>query len=187
LSVREVLIYGQPPLRQRAREVAAVDDRVRALIADLRDTMHAYQGVGLAANQIGSLDRVLVVDVPLGDDQRAAYALVNPVILSRAESETSEEGCLSIPGIYEDVTRASRIRVRGLDEQGKSLILDAEGYLARALQHEVDHLDGVLFVDRLSLLKRQFLRHALDALARGELPEDYQRPVASRTPPGGPI
>ena len=77
--------------------------------------------------------------------------------------------------------------MRGLDEQGKSLILDAEGYLARALQHEVDHLDGVLFVDRLSLLKRQFLRHALDALARGELPEDYQRPVASRTPPGGPI
>ncbi len=187
MSVREVLIYGQPPLRQRAREVAAVDDRVRALIADLRDTMKAYQGVGLAANQIGSLDRVLVVDVPLGEDQRAAYALVNPVVLSRAESETGEEGCLSIPGIYEDVTRARLVRVRGLDEQGKSLVLDAEGYLARALQHEVDHLDGVLFVDRLSLLKRQFLRHALDALARGELPEDYQRPVASRTPPGGPI
>ena len=153
MSVREVLIYGQPPLRQRAREVAAVDDRVRALIADLRDTMHAYQGVGLAANQIGSLDRVLVVDVPLGDDQRAAYALVNPVILSRAESETSEEGCLSIPGIYEEVTRSRHIAVTARDENGQPLNLEAEGYLARAIQHEVDHLDGVLFVDRMRSLE----------------------------------
>ena len=105
--------------------------------------------------------------------------LVNPVIESRASSQDSEEGCLSIPGIFEDVTRALEIRVRYQDEHGNPAVLEAEGYLARAIQHEVDHLDGVLFVDRLSPLKRQFLKRALDALARGELPEDYAPPLPS--------
>jgi peptide deformylase len=126
---------------------------------------------------------VAVVDVPLDDEgtTRAAYALVNPVIANRSSSQTAEEGCLSIPGIYEDVTRAGRIHVRYQDEEGRPSTLDAEGYLARAIQHEVDHLDGILFVDRLSPLKRQFLRRQLDALARGELPEGYAPPVT----PGG--
>src|SRR5207245_11151324 len=134
----------------KALEVAGVDDALRALITDMRDTMKAYNGVGLAANQVGVLQRVLVVDVPLEDERRAALALVNPVIVSRSGSETGEEGCRSTPGIYEDVTRALEIKVRGLDERGQPLAFEAEGYLARALQHEVDHLDGVLFVDRLS-------------------------------------
>jgi len=183
VPIRPVRIYGDPVLRNKAREVAAVDETLRALIADLRDTMRAYNGVGLAANQVGVLQRVLVVDVPLDEERREQVAIVNPVIVSRSGAEVGEEGCLSIPGIYDDVKRATRVRVRGLDEHGTPLELDAEGYLARALQHEVDHLDGILFVDRLSLLKRQFLRRALDALARGELPEDY-RPAGSRPSSG---
>ena len=186
MPIRPVRIYGDPVLRNKAREVAAVDETLRALIADLRDTMRAYNGVGLAANQVGVLQRVLVVDVPLDEERREQVAIVNPVIVSRSGAEVGEEGCLSIPGIYDDVKRATRVRVRGLDEHGTPLELDAEGYLARALQHEVDHLDGILFVDRLSLLKRQFLRRALDALARGELPEDY-RPAGAvpAAPPCG--
>ena len=183
MALRPVRIYGDPVLRQRAAEVRSFDDSLRQLVADLRETMHAYHGVGLAANQVGVLQRVLVVDVPLGEEglARAAYAVVNPEILERASSQSAEEGCLSIPGIYEDVTRALKIRVRFQDESGRSGTLEAEGYLARAIQHEVDHLDGVLFVDRLSPLRRQFLRRALDALARGELPEDYAPPLS----PGG--
>jgi peptide deformylase len=185
VPIRPVRIYGDPVLRQKAREVAGVDDTVRTLIADLRDTMKAYHGVGLAANQVGVLQRVLVVDVPLDEERREQVAIVNPVVVSRSGSEVGEEGCLSIPGIYDDVKRATRVRVRGLDERGAPLELEAEGYLARALQHEVDHLDGILFVDRLSLLKRQFLRRSLDALARGDLPEDYRPAAAPAAPPRG--
>lgn len=180
MAVRPVRLYGDPVLRQKAREVTAVDDTVRALVADMRETMHAYHGVGLAGNQVGVLQRVLVVDVPLDDETHDRHALINPVLDQRDGTEDNEEGCLSIPGIYEDVRRALRVRVRALDEQGRPVEFVAEGYLARALQHEVDHLDGILFVDRLSPLKRHFLRHNLDALARGELPEDYRPPV-----PGG--
>jgi peptide deformylase len=182
MTIRPVRIYGDPVLRERAREVAQVDDELRRLIEDMRETMQAYQGVGLAANQVGVLQRVLVLDVPMEDEERMQAALVNPVIEARSGTETSEEGCLSIPGIFEDVRRAARVKVRGLDEQGRAVTLDAEGYLARAIQHEVDHLDGVLFVDRLSALKRQFLRRRLEELARGELPEGYPPPV-----PGGAI
>jgi peptide deformylase len=107
---------------------------------------------------------------------------VNPVIVRRSGSESGEEGCLSIPGIYEEVSRSLKLVVKAFDEFGRPFELEPEGYLARAIQHEVDHLEGVLFVDRLSPLKRQFLRRALEALARGELPEGYQPPVA----PGGP-
>lgn len=183
MAIRPVRIYGDPVLRTKAREVAAVDATVGELIADLRATMRAYHGVGLAANQVGVLQRVLVVDVPLDGETRVHYALVNPVLDQRAGAENGEEGCLSIPGIYEDVKRARRLRVRALDEWGKPLEFHAEGYLARALQHEVDHLDGVLFVDRLSPLKRQFLRPALESLARGELPEGYP---PSAVPGGAP-
>jgi peptide deformylase len=143
----------------------------------MRETMRAYSGVGLAANQIGVLERVLVVDVPLDDETRAQYTLVNPTITRRAGSEANEEGCLSIPGIWEDVPRALEITARALDEKGQAFEIEAAGYLARAIQHEIDHLDGVLFIDRLSPLRRQFLRRPLEALARGELPEGYKPPV----------
>jgi len=175
--IRAVRIFGDPVLRQKAQPVTVFDDELRALVADMRETMKAYEGVGLAANQIGIPRRVLVVDVPLDDDRRAQHTLINPVISERAGSETGEEGCLSIPGIYEDVVRALKLEVRGVDEHGRPVQITADGYIARALQHEMDHLDGVLFIDRLSPLKRQFLRKPLEALARGEVPEGYHPPA----------
>ena len=182
MAVQPVRIYGDPVLRAKAVKVREFDPTLRSLIQDMHDTLTAYHGVGLAANQIGVLQRVLLVDVPLDDQHRAQHTLINPEIIERSGSESGEEGCLSIPGIYEDVTRSLRIKVRAVDELGRPLDLDAEGYLARAVQHELDHLDGVLFVDRLSPLRRQFLRRSLQALVRGEMPDGYQPPVA----PGGP-
>jgi peptide deformylase len=175
--IRAVRLYGDPVLRTKAAPVTEFDDSLRTLVEDMRETMQAYNGVGLAANQVGVLQRVLVVGVPLDDDRRAEYTMVNPVVVKRSGSETGEEGCLSIPGIFEDVGRALKITVQAFDETGRPYELEAEGYLARAIQHEVDHLDGVLFTDRLSALRRQFLRRGLDALARGELPADYHPPV----------
>ena len=183
MSVRPVRIYGDPVLRAKTREVTVFDESLRRLVADLRETMAAYHGVGLAANQVGVEERVFVVDVPLEDERRAQLTVVNPVLDRRSGSESAEEGCLSIPGIYEEVSRSQAVRVRGADQHGRPFELVAEGYLARAIQHEADHLDGVLFVDRLSPLKRQFLRGALEALARGEIPEGYHPPDA----PGGAI
>lgn len=173
MAVRPVRIYGDPVLRARTREVTDFDDSLRQLITDMYDTMKVYNGVGLAANQVGVGQRVLVVDVPIDDERRDRFALVNPVLSDPVGAETGEEGCLSIPGIYEDVRRALRVTLKAQDEHGKPIERTVEGYLARAIQHEVDHLDGVLFIDRLSALKRQFLKRALEALARGELPEGY--------------
>ncbi len=175
--MRPVRIYGDPVLRQRAREVAQFDDSLQGLVEDLKETMKAYNGVGLAANQVGVLQRVLVVDVPLEDAPRVQLTLVNPVIESRSGRQPSEEGCLSIPGIVEEIQRAKAIRMKARDEHGAEVVVDADGYVARALQHELDHLDGVLFVDRVGPLKKQFLRRDLEALARGEIPENYHPPA----------
>lgn len=184
MALRPVRIYGDPVLRTKAKDVTEFDDTLRRLVEDMFETMAAYQGVGLAANQVGVLQRVFVVEVPVGENERVRRAIVNPV-LDRAEgSETGEEGCLSMPGIYEDVKRALRVRVRGQDEHGRPVEIEAEGYLARAIQHENDHLNGVLFTDRLSPLRRQFLRKDLDGLARGEVPEGYH---PGDTGHGGPI
>ena len=173
MSVRPVRIFGDPVLRERARDVRDFDDTLRALVADLYETMAAYSGVGLAANQVGVAQRVFVVDVPHEDGTRDRFAVVNPVLDQKRGKDMAEEGCLSMPGILEEVQRATSVRVRGFDENGQPLERVVTGFLARAIQHETDHLDGVLFTDRLSLLKRQFLKRDLDALARGELPAGY--------------
>jgi len=173
MAVRPVRIYGDPVLRTKAADVTEFDDTLRRLVEDMFETMHAYNGVGLAANQVGVLQRVFVVDVPIGEDQRVRQAIVNPVLDRTDGADTAEEGCLSMPGIYEDVKRPLHVRVRGQDENGRPVEIEAEGYLARAIQHEADHLNGVLFTDRLSPLRRQFLRKALDQLARGEIPDGY--------------
>ena len=173
MAVRPVRIYGDPVLRVKAAEVTAFDDSLRSLVADLFDTMRAYRGVGLAAPQVGVAQRVFVVDVPLDEEHRARFAVINPVLDQKTGKETAEEGCLSMPGIYEDVTRSAELRLRAYDEHGQAYERRVDGYQARAIQHETDHLDGVLFTDRLSPLKRQFLRRQLDELARGEVPEGY--------------
>lgn len=181
MSVRPVRIYGDPALRTRTREVRDFDDTLRALVADLYETMVAYNGVGLAANQVGVGQRVFVVDLPLEDGSHDRFAVVNPVLDQKRGKESGEEGCLSMPGILEQVQRASSVRLRGLDEHGKPIERVVSGYLARAIQHETDHLHGVLFTDRLSPLKRQFLRRDLDALARGELPAGYHPGAGERS------
>jgi len=178
MTVRPVRIYGDPVLRLKAREIAEFDDSLRQLVADLEQTMHAFNGVGLAANQVGVAQRVLIVDVPVDDETRARHVLVNPLLSEREGTQDGEEGCLSIPGIYEDVKRARSVRVRAFDEFGRPVEFAAEGYLARAIQHEVDHLDGVLFVDRISALKRALLKRRLEDLSRGDLPDDYPPPAA---------
>ncbi len=168
-----MVIYGDPVLRRKSSDVMEFDDSLRALVADLFDTCKAYNGVGLAANQVGVAQRVFVIDVPVDAETRQRFAVVNPVLDQRMGRETAEEGCLSIPGVYEEVVRAEKLRLRAFDENGRPFERIVEGYLARAIQHENDHIDGVLFTDRLSPLKRQFLRRQLDELARGEIPEGY--------------
>jgi peptide deformylase len=153
VSLKPLHLLGSPVLRQRAHEVAGVDAGVRALIADLFDTMRAAGGVGLASNQIGVARRVAVVAV----ENAGEHALVNPVVLEAGGSQTGEEGCLSIPEIYADVERFDRLVVEALDENGVRRRVEATGFLARAIQHEIDHLDGILFLDRVGPLKRRRL------------------------------
>ena len=156
MTVRALHVLGSPVLRQKSPAVRIVDDEVRQLVDDLFETMRAAKGVGLAANQIGVARRVAVVDV--GEEDPPPLVLINPVILERSEEdETAEEGCLSIPDIFGDVTRPARVVVEALDVEGKKVRTEASGYKARAIQHEIDHLDGVLFLDHLSAVKRNLL------------------------------
>jgi peptide deformylase len=156
VSLRSLHLLGSPVLRQRATPVARVDDDVRQLVEDLFETMRAAKGVGLAANQIGVARRVAVVDV--GEQGPPPLVLINPAIVEHsAETESAEEGCLSIPEIYGDVERPLAITLEALDLDGRPYRLDVSGYKARAVQHEIDHLDGVLFVDHLSAVKRGLL------------------------------
>jgi len=155
-----ILEYPDPRLRTVAQPVDAVDDALRRLIDDMLETMYASKGVGLAATQVNVHRRLLVLDVSDGQDQPTV--LVNPEIVAREEVGTTQEGCLSVPGIFDDVERAQRIRVRALDRNGEQFEMDAEGLLAVCVQHEMDHLDGKLFVDYLSELKRHRIRKKLE-------------------------
>jgi peptide deformylase len=147
---REILVYPDPFLARKAVPVPMVDDRIRALIRDMFETMYAAEGIGLAATQVGVGKRVVVLDVSPVDETIAPMAVVNPEIVARDGSATAVEGCLSVPGVQGEVCRAETVEVRGVDEQGTPLRIRADGILSRALQHEIDHLDGVLFIDRLS-------------------------------------
>ena len=155
-----ILEFPDPRLRTRAARVTAVDDDLRRLIDDLFETMYAAPGIGLAATQVNVHKRVLVIDISQEHDQ--PLALINPEIVSREGIEETEEGCLSVPGIYDKVSRAEKIRVRTLDRTGKQIELEADGLLAVCIQHEMDHLDGKLFVDYLSELKRTRIRKKLE-------------------------
>lgn len=155
MSKRSILLIPDPTLRKVAAPVGAVDDGVRALIDDMLETMYAAPGIGLAAPQVGVLDRVIVCDVAGDDEERRPMALVNPEITWRSEElRVHQEGCLSIPEYYEDVERPAEVGVRFLDRHGAPQEIKAGGILATCLQHEIDHLNGVLFIDYLSRLKR---------------------------------
>jgi peptide deformylase len=173
-----ILEFPDPRLRTRASPVASVDGQVRELIDAMLETMYAARGIGLAATQVDVHRRVLVTDVSEGHDQPRAF--VNPEILARDGVEVSQEGCLSVPGYYDDVERAARIRVRALDRDGKAFEEDLEGLLAICVQHEIDHLDGKLFVDYLSEMKRQRVRKKLEK--ERKLRAEGRAPEASRAP-----
>ena len=156
MAIRDILHYPDPRLRNRAQAVERVDDEVRQLLDDMLETMYAAPGIGLAAIQVNVPKRVITIDISEHGDQ--PLCLINPEILELAGSIETEEGCLSVPGIYESVERADAIRARGLDRDGQAVEFEAEGLLAVCVQHEIDHLDGKLFVDYLSQLKRQRIR-----------------------------
>lgn len=155
-----ILEFPDPRLRTRAQPVAKVDATVRRLIDDMFETMYAAPGIGLAATQVNVHQRVLVLDI--SENGSTPLALINPEIVARDGIEETEEGCLSVPGIYDKVTRAEQVRVRALDRDGKSFEMNADGLLAVCIQHEMDHLEGKLFVDYLSELKRTRIRKKLD-------------------------
>ena len=164
MAVRDILHYPDPRLYQKAEPVAEVDESVRALVRDMADTMYAAPGVGLAATQVNVHKRLVVIDASETRDQ--LLVLINPEIVSREGAQYCEEGCLSVPGIYEAVERAERVTVRALGLDGKSFTLTAEKLLAVCIQHELDHLEGKVFVDYLSRLKQQRIKARLQKQLR---------------------
>ena len=157
MSLLPILCYPDPKLNTVAKSVQAVDARIKQLVADMRETMYEANGIGLAATQVDVHERLIVIDVSENRDQ--PLVLINPEITwASAEKQLNEEGCLSVPGIYDGVERSSSIKVTALDEQGKSRTIEAEGILAVCIQHEMDHLLGKVFVEYLSPLKRNRIK-----------------------------
>ncbi len=166
MALLDILTYPDPRLRQRASPVDAVDAHVRQLAEDMAQTMYAAKGIGLAATQVGVAKRVVVMDLSAEHDQ--LLVLINPRVLARDGSQECEEGCLSVPDVFETVERALRVTVSYLDLDGEARQMDADGLLAVCVQHEIDHLDGKLFVDYLSRLKQDRLRKKADKRQRDE-------------------
>ena len=173
MALLPILHYPDPRLRTRAAPVRVVDGSIRRLIDDLLETMYEAPGIGLAASQANVHKRVMVVDVSEARDE--PHAFVNPVIEFAEGLQEREEGCLSVPGFYETVERANRVRVCALDRDGKSFEMEAEGLLAVCIQHERDHLDGKLFVDYLSRLKRQRIKSKLQKQGAAKPPANERR------------
>ncbi len=164
MALLDILLYPDPRLRTKLKPVTEITAEIRKLLEDMAETMYHAPGIGLAAAQVGAPYRVIVVDVGSNEEsgrKACLYKIVNPEIRSRTGSTETEEGCLSIPDIREIVERSAQVTVEGLDENGKPLTINATGILAVCLQHEIDHLDGVLFIDRLSRLKREVLKPQL--------------------------
>jgi peptide deformylase len=165
----DILHYPDARLHTVAKPVQAVDDHIRKLVDDMAETMYAAPGIGLAATQVNVHERVVVIDISETHDQLQVF--INPEIIAQSGTEESEEGCLSVPGIFDKVTRAERVTVRALDRDGKLFELDADGLLAVCVQHELDHLKGKVFVDYLSSLKRNRIRSKLLKQAREHRPD----------------
>lgn len=161
MAIREIVKWGTPVLHAPARPVERVDDEVRALLRDMIDTMYAAPGIGLAAPQIGVPLRVIVIDLSVGAEPRQLIQLVNPEFVSKTGEQKEEEGCLSVPGYGGSPVRPAHVRVKGLDAEGGERVYEGTELLARAFCHEIDHIDGLLFVDRLSPLKRDLMKRKL--------------------------
>ncbi len=164
MALLPILRYPDPRLHRKAALVTEVDEAIRKLISDMAETMYEAPGIGLAATQVDVHKRVVVIDV--SEDKSKLFAFINPEILDRSGEQVCEEGCLSVPGIYEKVTRSERVKVRALDPQGEPFTLEVEGLLAVCIQHEIDHLDGKVFVEHLSQLKQSRIKARLAKQAR---------------------
>jgi peptide deformylase len=156
-KIHEVVKYPDPVLAKRGDEVTAFDAELKTLVEEMFESMYAAQGIGLAAPQIAISKRITVIDVSFGKNEKDKIALINPVVVSAEGKQVEEEGCLSLPEIREKVVRAERVKVKAQDVTGKWFEVDGTELLARALLHEIDHLDGILFIDRVSRLKRELL------------------------------
>jgi len=161
MAILEILHHPDPRLRLKTKPVTVFDDALQALIKDLFETMYDAPGVGLAANQVGIDKRLAVMDCADDKSKPAPFVMINPEIIESSAKEEMEEGCLSVPGIFDKVQRFTRLKVRALDGNGKSFELEAEGLMAQAIQHEIDHLDGKLYIDYLSSLKRERIKKKL--------------------------
>jgi len=164
MALRTILHYPDSRLRQVAKPVAVVDDEIRRLVDDMAETMYAAPGIGLAAVQVNVPQRVVVID--FSETRHALQVFINPEILERDGKQVFEEGCLSVPGVFDEVERAQHIRLRALDRDGKPFEMEAEGLLATCIQHEIDHLDGKVFVDYLSRLKQSRIRKKIEKQER---------------------
>ena len=176
MALLSILRYPDPRLHKMARPVAAVDDRIRTLVRDMLATMYEAQGIGLAATQVDVHERVVVIDV--SEERDAPQVLINPELLWASDERVKgDEGCLSVPGIYDGVERAARVRVRALDEQGRAREIEAEGLLAVCIQHEMDHLVGKVFVEYLSPLKRGRIKTKLLKAERQDKVDAVREPA----------
>ncbi len=164
MALLPILRYPDSRLHKKATLVERVDQTIRKLVADMAETMYEAPGIGLAATQVDVHKRVIVIDI--SEDKSKLLAFINPEILERSGEQVCEEGCLSVPGIYEKVTRSERVKVRALDPQGELFTLEAEGLLAVCIQHEIDHLEGKVFVEHLSQLKQSRIKARLAKQAR---------------------
>ncbi|MEN8166996.1 MAG: peptide deformylase [Pseudomonadota bacterium] len=167
MAILDILQFPDPRLRNKAKPVAMVDESIRRLVDDMFETMYQAPGIGLAATQVNVAKQLLVID--LSEEKNQPLCLINPEIIEQDGEEQMEEGCLSVPGVYEPVTRAAHIRIRALNRQGEPFEMEADDLLAVCIQHEMDHLDGKLFVDYLSSLKRQRIRKKLEKEGRQHL------------------
>jgi peptide deformylase len=167
MAILNILHYPDPRLRKKALPVENVDNEIKQLVDDMFETMYQAPGIGLAATQADVQKRIIVIDI--SEDKSNPLCFINPEIIATGGEEEMEEGCLSVPGIYEKVSRADHIKVRALDREGQTFEMDADGLLSVCIQHEMDHLEGKLFVDYLSELKRQRIRKKLEKLRQKTL------------------
>jgi len=168
MAVSTIRIYGDPVLRKRAEEVTQVDDKIRKLVSEMLAVLKNAGGMGLAATQVGEKLRVFLVDRSQFQLETSPLIMINPVIVDRQGEQTEEEGCLSIPGVYADVNRPLELTVKGMDLDEKELVIEAKGILSRVFAHEIDHLNGILFVDHLGSVKRRLLSKKLKQLSAGK-------------------
>ncbi|MGR8929572.1 MAG: peptide deformylase [Gammaproteobacteria bacterium] len=164
MSILTILEFPDKRLRTVAEEVDKVDDSIRALVDDMLETMYAAKGIGLAATQVNIHKRIVVMDI--SEQKNEPICLINPAIIEHSGTEESEEGCLSVPGFFEKVTRAEQIKIKALNRDGETFEMEADDLLAVCIQHEMDHLQGKLFVDYLSAFKRNRIKHKLEKIHR---------------------